>query len=205
MILPFLEGVEEYDRWFEEHREIYNFEVEMVRRWLPKGRVLEVGVGTGQFAVPLGIEEGVEPARPMGERARQRGVKVWEMRGEEMEFEGEFDGILLVTTICFLDDPEETLRRCWRGLKRGGVILVGFVDRESPLGQFYFKNRERSRFYRYARFFSRAEVEGLLKKVGFQQIGCREGLYGDRLERLELREGPCTSAGAFKLLRGFKI
>ncbi|MEO1941536.1 MAG: methyltransferase domain-containing protein [Campylobacterales bacterium] len=205
MILPFLEGVEEYDRWFEDYREIYNFELEMVRKWLPTGRVLEVGVGTGRFAVPLGIGEGVEPARSVGEVARRRGVKVWEMRGEEMEFEGEFDGILMVTTICFLDNPEETLRRCWRGLKRGGVILVGFVDRESPLGQFYFKNREKSRFYRYARFFSQGEVEELIKKAGFQNLECREGLYGERLEKLELKEGPCTSSGAFKLLRAFKL
>jgi hypothetical protein len=45
---------------------------------LPEGGTgIEIGVGTGRFAAPLGIKVGVEPARAMGEIARrERGIEV---------------------------------------------------------------------------------------------------------------------------------
>ena len=48
---------EEYDRWFEEHRAEYHAELARVRRLLPcpDSRAIEVGVGSGRFAAPLGI------------------------------------------------------------------------------------------------------------------------------------------------------
>ncbi len=38
--------------------------------WPATGQGLEIGVGTGRFAVPLGIKIGVEPARAMAEIAK---------------------------------------------------------------------------------------------------------------------------------------
>ena len=42
-------------------------------------------------------------------------------------------------------------------------IVIGFIDRESPLGQEYLAHQAENVFYRHARFFAAAEVEALLE------------------------------------------
>ncbi len=65
-----------------------------------------MGVGTGRFALPPGITVGVEPALAMTSIARKRGIEVYEARAEELPFDNEsFDFVVMVTTICFLRDP----------------------------------------------------------------------------------------------------
>ena len=58
-IAPFDEHAGEYDAWFERHRESYLSELAAVREFFPVGgKGVEIGVGTGRFAGPLGIPTG---------------------------------------------------------------------------------------------------------------------------------------------------
>lgn len=71
----FEESAQEYDEWFERHGFAYQSELAAIKTFIPKeGRGLEIGVGTGRFAVPLGIKVGVEPAKAMAAIARKRGM-----------------------------------------------------------------------------------------------------------------------------------
>ena len=63
-----------------------------------------------------------------------------------------FDFILLVIVLCFLNDPLQALPRTTRVLKSQGRPIIGMIDPNSPLGKFYERHKERSRFYRQARF-----------------------------------------------------
>ncbi len=77
----FEEYAQEYDDWFVRHEVVYRAELAAVEALLPTaGRGLEIGVGTGRFAGPLGIKIGVEPAWAMAEIARTRGIQV--IRGD---------------------------------------------------------------------------------------------------------------------------
>jgi len=60
-----------YDMWFETHAGLYENELAAVRRLMPEpgSRTIEIGAGTGRFALPLGIGLGVEPSAPMAGRA----------------------------------------------------------------------------------------------------------------------------------------
>ena len=195
--------VKDYEEWFEKHPEIYKEEIKTIKALLPKGKGLEVGVGTGRFAAPLGIKKGIEPSKKMAEVARARGIEVIEMSAEEMDFEEEFDFILMVTTICFVDDPLKTIQNCYKALKNGGYLLVAFVDLASPLGKFYEKNKEKSKFYKYAKFFTKDDIIDLMKKAGFKEFECVENLYGDSLDNLKFEIKNCNG-GAFKVIRGRK-
>ena len=63
MIEIFEQSAQEYDAWFDRHQAVYQSELLAVKAFLPTaGRGLEIGVGTGRFAGPLGIGTGVEPA-----------------------------------------------------------------------------------------------------------------------------------------------
>ena len=77
----------EYDDWFVRNEPAYRSELAAVKAFLPLcGQGLEIGVGTGRFAEPLGVKEGVEPAKGMATISRERGIKVYEAYAEKLPF-----------------------------------------------------------------------------------------------------------------------
>ncbi|MBN2432547.1 MAG: class I SAM-dependent methyltransferase [Acidobacteria bacterium] len=193
-----------YDEWFDRHAAEYHAELAVIRRLLPSphAKGLEVGVGSGKFAAPLGIGIGIEPSTEMARRASRRGVAVCRGIAEELPImSGQVDFVLLVTTICFVDDVGCTFREAFRVLKTGGCSLVGFVDKESDLGRQYAANRTSSRFYQHATFFSTPEVLRYLEDAGFSVT--------DILQTLNPRERPATirdgyGEGAFVVIKAVK-
>ncbi len=169
---PFNTQVPRYEAWFTKHRAVYDSELRAVRSLMPPGgRWVEVGVGTGRFAMPLGVAFGVEPSPAMARVARRRGVEVVRGMAEALPFaDAAFDGVLFVTTICFVDDLTRAMREACRLLRPGGALVVGFVDRESPLGRHYQAGRAKSLFYREATFYSTVELARILKRVGFRRL-----------------------------------
>jgi len=195
--------VKDYEEWFERYPKIYEEEIKTIKSLFPIGKGMEVGVGTGRFAAPLGIKFGIEPSKKMAEVARKRGIKVIEMSAEEMDFKEEFDFILIVTTICFVNNPFKSIQNCYKTLKNGGYLLIAFVDLASPLGKFYEKHKEKSKFYKFATFFTKDDIIFLMKKAGFKDFECRENLYGESLDNLRFEINECND-GAFKVIRGRK-
>lgn len=187
---------ERYDAWFPEHEAAYRSELAAVRALLPReGAGLEIGVGTGRFAAPLGVRVGLDPSGPMLARARRRGVSCVRGAAEALPFDGAcFDYILLVTVICFVDDAGRMLREARRVLKPGGRVVIGFIDRESPVGRRYEARKHESVFYRDATFFSAAEVEHLLTETGFGDL--------EWVQTLTERPGEAAGAEPFSPGRG---
>ena len=69
----FENSVQEYDAWFDRHLPVYESEIRAIKEYIPpSGKGLEIGLGTGRFAAPLGIQVGVEPAGAMARIARKR-------------------------------------------------------------------------------------------------------------------------------------
>lgn len=192
-----------YDQWFEEHSDVYAAELEAIRALLPAFQSgIEIGVGTGRFAAPLGIKTGLEPSRKMGRIAQARGIHVVQSKAEAMPLKDlHYDLVLMVTTICFVDSPLTCLREIHRILKPGAHVIIGFVDEETPLGRFYLKHQDESRFYQSARFFSSKKVMTLLKKAGFAHCRAVQTLFGESLEAMlgGIMEG--FGVGAFVAIR----
>jgi len=202
--IPFDTYCEAYDDWFEKNRDVYEVELEAVRQLLPPtgAQGVEIGVGTGKFAVPLGVKLGVEPSESMARKARQQGVTVYSGVAEALPFsDGAFAFVLMVTTICFFDDVARSFAEAFRVLKTGGCIVVAFLDRGSELGRRYHEKRAESRFYRDATFFSTPEVLGFLKKAGFGHEEIRQALIpGEPIQTIRAGFG----AGAFVVIRSEK-
>jgi SAM-dependent methyltransferase len=166
---PFERHAERYDAWFVRHRYAYEAEIRALRALLPgRGLGLEIGVGTGRFAAPLGVQFGIEPAQAMLKFARSRGIRVAAAAAEALPFKaGSFDFALMVTTICFVDHVTVALNEARRVLKHRGLLVVGFVDADSPLGHAYQEHSQESVFYRSARFLSADDVVACLRGTGF--------------------------------------
>ena len=196
-----------YDEWFEKNEWAYKSELEAVRRLLPEfTRAIEIGIGTGRFAIPLGIKRGADPSRQMVSIARKKGLLVAERPCEDLPFDDEqFDLILMVTAICFLDDVPKCMDELHGKLLPGGYFVVGFIDADSPLGIKYQAEKEESRFYSDATFYSVGKVRSFLERAGFVDITAVQTIFRPPAEMDcidEVREG--TGEGSFVVMRGRK-
>ena len=170
---------EEYDEWFDVHTWVYRSEVQAVKMVLPQGgKGVEIGVGTGRFSIPFGITVGVEPSREMSEIARSRGITVYDSKAEHMPIDDNaFDFALMVTTICFLEDPLQALREIRRILRPAGKIIIGMLDKDSPLGKLYETKKNDSKFYRYAKFYTVKQVLKWLNVSGYTHIKTLQTIF----------------------------
>ena len=176
-----------YDAWYDKNRFAYLSELEAVKKVLPeKGYGLEIGVGSGRFAAPLSIAVGIDPSKKMVELARGRGVDAALGVGEELSFkDSTFDYVVIIVTLCFVQDPEKVIAESMRVLKPDGKIIVGIIGKESFLGRFY--QQKESIFYGYARFFDIEEVEQMLRAAGFNNFLYYQTIfdYPDKLRAIE--------------------
>ena len=181
ILRPFEESAQEYDAWFDRHPLVYESEILALKKFLfPTVRGLEIGVGAGRFAVPLGIAVGVEPAAAMAVMAHRRGIKVYRAVAEALPFRGEsFDLVVMVTVLCFFRDPFLSLAEATRVLKPGGQILIGMIDKDSPLGQSYEAQQQESKFYHRARFYAVNQTVGWLEKLAFKNVETCQTIFQD--------------------------
>jgi ubiquinone/menaquinone biosynthesis C-methylase UbiE len=167
---------------------------------------MEIGVGTGRFAAPLGVAYGIDPAFEMLAYARQRGIKVLAATAEALPFQSAaFDYALIVTTICFVDDAKATLDEAFRVIKAKGSLVIGFIDRKSALGQDYLAHQAENVFYRDATFYSTAEIHALLQASGFKSLQWVQTLFrplGEIKDIEPIQDG--FDLGAFVAVRAQK-
>jgi ubiquinone/menaquinone biosynthesis C-methylase UbiE len=168
----FDEFASDYDHWFDEHGAVYETQVRMVRDAVPcTGRGLEVGVGSGRFAVPLGVRYGIDPSRNLAEMAMARGIEVVLGEGEHLPYRPEtFDYVLMMTVICFLDNPPEVFREIFRVLVPGGDLILGFIEKDGEIATQYRQEKIKGRFLRFARFRTVDEVVQLFEDAGFSEV-----------------------------------
>jgi ubiquinone/menaquinone biosynthesis C-methylase UbiE len=203
-IEPFEKYSDRYEKWFEDNRYVCQSEINAIKSILPdfkKG--VEIGVGSGRFALPLGIEYGIEPSYKMRKIAESRGVKVIDGFAENLPYKDcSFDLVLMVTTICFLDNTEKAFGEVYRILEADGFFINGFVDKNSKIGKIYQKKSKESVFYRVANFFSVDEFNELLKKTGFKNFKFRQTIFnipGKIMAEEESTEG--YGEGSFVVIR----
>ena len=195
----------EYDRWFIKNRNIYLAELNAIKGLVPSGKYgVEIGVGTGRFALPLGIKVGVEPSEKMAEISRNRGIQVYEGMAEQLPFNDDtFDFVLLVTTICFVDNLKESFKEAYRVLKNEGFIIVGFVDKESELDKRYQLKRKKSKFYKDATFYSAENFIDFLRKTNFKNFVIRQTVFPNQTGRMDSVEDG-YGKGSFVIIKGIK-
>jgi SAM-dependent methyltransferase len=206
-ISPFEKYAEQYEEWFVKNRWVYEAELRAVKAMLPVGgHGVEIGVGSGRFAEPLGIKIGVEPSKRMREIAQKRGIQVLDGVAEELPFDDAgFDFVLMVTTVCFVDNIRKALLEAHRVLSHGRFLIIGFVDRNSMVGQTYLDHQNENVFYKDATFFSVDELDELIGQAGFKDLTFKQTIF-KTLSRTTRDEPvkPGHGEGSFVVIRGRK-
>jgi ubiquinone/menaquinone biosynthesis C-methylase UbiE len=184
----------EYDSWFDCHREAFDSEILALRSCMSlQGEGLEIGVGTGRFAMHLSVRHGVEPSMAMAAIAKSRNIEVCIGRAEALLYNSDlFDFALFVTTLCFVDAPVKSLEEGQRVLKIGGRIIIGMIDEDAPPGKSYAEKRASNEFYKEARFYPVDQVIDWLTSLGYVGLVSYQTIFSDvaSLSRIdEVRKG----------------
>lgn len=204
---PFDEHLDEYEDWFRKYFYVYESEVEAVRHFIPRNKKgIEIGVGTGRFAVPFNIREGVEPSLTMRNYSIRLGLTVYNGTAEKLPLaDCTYDFALMVTTICFVDNVNKAFEEVKRILKSHGNFIIGLVDKDSPLGKVYQQLKDQNKFYQYATFYSIPDVIKLLNENKFKDLKVIQTVFGDlnKIKNLQLyKEG--YGEGGFVVIKGDK-
>ncbi len=155
-----------YEQWYDEHPREYGDQIEFLKKILPQGKGIEIGVGTGRFASALGIEFGIDYVPEMVETSRRKGIKAYLSDAAHLPFEDKsFDYSFSIVTMCFLDRPLEALKESRRIAKE---VVTVILDKDCE----YIQNiiRDPRGFYRYATFFSEKELVEIYKEAGFADL-----------------------------------
>jgi len=204
---PFEQYPTEYENWFEENRFAYQSELAALKEFIPDHKKgIEIGVGSGRFAVPLGIGIGIDPSSKMREIAKSYGLEIHNAVAEALPFSDAcFDFALMVTTICFLDDVEVALKEAYRIIKPSGSLIIGFIDKDSPLGKLYQQRKRKSVFYDVATFYSMNEIVSQLKKVGFKDFNFAQTIFHTLTEIADIEPVEAGyGEGSFVVVRAIK-
>ena len=178
---PFDKYSDEYDRWFVVNKYAFQSELKAIKSVMPdSGKGVEIGVGSGIFAEPLGITEGIEPSQAMRDKAKKKNINTLDGVAENLPYsDNSFDFALMVTTICFVDDVVKSFHEAHRILSDNGRLIIGFVDKNSPLGQVYQQYKEDSIFYKNALFYGTEDVFKILKNTGFEIESTWQTVFGN--------------------------
>ena len=205
----FSEHVEAYEAWYEKYPMVYQSELAAIKEQLfklPQNiKGIEVGLGTGRFAQPLGIKEGIEPSTEMAKIAMKRGVEIMEGVAERLPYSDlHFDFVLFVT-ICHLKDIKAAFAQAHRVLKHGGSIIIGFLDKDQSIARQYEEKRDRSNFFKHASFYPVNRIEKLLKEAGFKNFEYNQTLF-DALDEINEVQPPLKGfgKGSFVVVKAVK-
>lgn len=205
---PYEQLAGRYDAWFDKHAPAYQAELQAVGSLCGPMRepAIELGVGTGRFARPLGIGLGLEPAQAMAALARARGITVVRGVAEALPLkDGLFTLVVMVTTVCFLHDMHAAFKESYRVLAHNGALVIGLLDRGSPAGASLMEHRHASPFFKHATLYSAGDILACMKKTGFSDFTVCQTLFQDAAD---ITAANCVNSGCgdglFAVIRGRK-
>lgn len=201
----FDDKADDYELWFNENDKIFESEVNAIKAVLPLGKDgIEIGVGTGIFAQKLGIRIGVEPSTLMSLKAKDKGIQIINAVAEDLPIPNQtFDVALMVTVDCFLERIETAFNEIKRILRDEGVFVIAFIDKATPLGKKYEKNKGSSKYYASAHFHTAGEIEDYLNKSGFKIIQAKQTVFSLENTVQSVMDG--LGEGVFAVIKAKKM
>ena len=204
---------EKYDAWYDSDEGMIIYESELLcLTSLIKSvsfPMLEIGVGTGRFAMHFPDIIGVDPSANALKIAKSRGIKTLQASGEDLPFDNEtFKYILIIVTLCFAEDPIAMLKEAKRVMSSDGSIIIGLVPKDSPWGKFYENKKEKGHpFYSHSEFYTLRVIETFLKTLGMQITEISSTLLQrpDEPRRIELPVNGYVKGAGFICIEAKKV
>ena len=174
--------------------------------------VLDAGCGTGNFSLKLARRgcqvTGIDLSPAMLEVAREKadrgglGINFRQMDIYCLEFPDEyFDAVFSMAAFEFVEHPGKALGEILRVVKKGGPVLIGTINGDSPWGELYRQRAlEEDSIFRHAHFKTPEEMR---KLAGDRLVEVRQCLFippdaaEDQISMERERELARTEGGGF--------
>ncbi|NLJ94378.1 MAG: methyltransferase domain-containing protein [Clostridiaceae bacterium] len=155
-----------YDSWYDQNKEIFEAEVQAIRKVLPENckPALEIGGGSGRFAEALDLDKIVEPAEKLAAKAIKRKVDVVDAYAEDLPFEeAMFSTVLFLTSLEFVNDTEQAIAEAFRVLKPNGSLIIAYLNASEEVAQQMKTDSDESVYYEDANFLTKEKIGKLLE------------------------------------------
>ncbi len=176
----FDKNADRYDNWYFKNIDIALSEEDLVKSFIIDGRGVEIGSGTCYFTRLRKYCIGIDASFTMCKICRKKyDIDVVNSIGEMLPLRDRcLDYIMIIVTICFVDDYEKVVKECYRCLRDHSKVLVCIVPRESWTGRKYVDKKftGTSIFYTHAKLFTSGEIVSLFMRNGFDIVDSRATL-----------------------------
>jgi ubiquinone/menaquinone biosynthesis C-methylase UbiE len=167
-----------YDSWYDDNHAVFQSELRAISKVIPAGYGLEIGAGTGRFSSFFQLPVGIDPAFSALRLCKERNISAAQAVGEELPFKDRsFHFVLIVATLCFVDDPMLVLAETHRVLKEEGTLICAILNRSSPWGRSLQHRASQSLFIRTARFYESREILHFLRHSNFRVVSAIQTLF----------------------------
>jgi ubiquinone/menaquinone biosynthesis C-methylase UbiE len=140
----------------------------------PNLNILDIGGGSGRFAIPLSEKGGHVTVLDISGKAiellnkKSSGIKTIVGDGETYQFKGKYDCILVIETIEYIKDIESFFKKCRELLNDNGIIIVTMCNRHS-----YKMLHPHRRTRPWSYFATEYDFKMILEKCGFKIVKSR--------------------------------
>ncbi len=165
-------GYTDYEKDKEPMKDIFINYLEQLEK-LARGRnIFDVGAATGYFldlARARGWNTaGVELSPYAAEIGQNKGHEIFQSRLLDLNIEDKFDIVTMWDVLEHLDEPEKYLSMVNAILKKGGLLVINTIDKKSWWARFWGKKWHAIVPPEHLFYYSRKNLDILLKKSGFE-------------------------------------
>jgi 2-polyprenyl-3-methyl-5-hydroxy-6-metoxy-1,4-benzoquinol methylase len=165
---------ESHEREDDFYRAIYNHGLDLVSRWCPGGKLLDVGCSSGAFlelATSAGFDaEGLELNASEAAIARSRGFCVHEAELRELPAEAKFDVICLWDVFEHIKDGKSFLAQARRFLQGSQIVFMQIPSADSLSARVM---RERCNMFdgiEHVNLYSHENIQTCLDASGYEIV-----------------------------------
>jgi SAM-dependent methyltransferase len=195
----------EYIQWYDKYPEVLENELEAIKGMTSEelNNGLEIRTGLNRLSDTFGIKESIDPSFALIEESELNenlGIKKLSKKIPYQDLQ--FDIVLMTTCISYFFDLNTLFNEVYRILKSDGKLIIGFIEKESLIGQLLKDNQNEQDFYEFATHHSTSKIIAKIKESGFHDFEFFQTFFNVLDESNALETGRFNSShGSFVVVK----